>query len=584
MKKISYLAAAAVLAVGAFAAPTLKASAEDTAKKTNTDYVAARTVGSGLAIEPTLICEPKSFAQLEGCKDNGITSVVLTPTAQMDIMLSDGADSLANVFDDYLNGVHVPVLRLTGKTVGAFCDWIKAEYRISDMMVITSEKAVLEKLDKNEYCRSVNTVYDLTDKEIGTNRYDLFGDLGDANELGCNILMYDAGQENLSVAAEYVSAMTKVCWAKADSEEEAVKAIAAGCMGVLSEKDGDLKTAIGYFTENGFARAQHIAAHRGITKYANENSLTAIAASANEGATHVEIDLQVTSDGDIRISHDSQTNRTGSVSGWYFSKTPTDKFNKVTLEDYSRKYGDKYPTLDEVVRLARKTDLILILELKMDDGSTAAADEIKAIESLKRIMSRYPDMDGHWITITFFSPYAEGMRELLPRVPVGFLGGGMSGREKDQGLPAWGGGWTAMTNVAAKISFLHKYGMVLDETYETTTNTLAQTYLARGYTQNTWTFENTSHFSSKANIATTNAAEACSMLIKEIPAKGLSVTEAQLSEGKISVDCLTYCGRKLNQECKIIPISRSGNECKAILYCNDGVKGQYSELVSLAVK
>lgn len=77
-----------------------------------------------------------------------------------------------------------------------------------------------------------------------------------------------------------------------------------------------------------------------------------------------------------------------------------------------------------------------------------------------------------------------------------------------------------MTAIGKKIAFLRKYNMTLDEELSAATYTTARNYLARGYTQNTWTFKDMSHFSGGANIATTDKAEEGAMLVRQVCPSG----------------------------------------------------------------
>ncbi len=586
-QKISAVAMGMAVLVGCcVGAPMLSANAANSYSTT----IAVQTNGSALAIEPTLILEPQSFDAIDAATVRGSrpASVILTPDETMNVTLGEETLSLANAFDQHIRGKFIPVVRLDGDTVDAFIEWMNTTYTITDMMAISSDISVIEKLYADDVCYLVNTVYDLTSLDIPSDRYAMWEYVAAANKAGCNILMLDAAQENLGVAAEYISALTKVCWAYSDDTFEAVDAIAAGCYGIVADDCTTLGEALAVFNQDGFARAQYIAAHRGITAYANENSLTAIAASYSEGATHVEIDLQVTSDGKILICHNSDTNSTSDRPGFYFSSTSSERLSELTLEDYSRKYEETFPTLEEVFELMSGTDVILILELKMDGGSTVAVDELEAIRVLRDIAAQYPEMDGHWYAITFYEPYALGMRELMPEVPVGFLGAARSGKEIDEDQPAWDGGWTGMSNVSSKIAFMRKYNMVLDESYESATDSTYASYLARGYTQNTWTFQDKSHFSSRANIATSDAAEACAMYVKEIAAPD-TVTAEERAADTVTAEGITYCGWQRSITCSILPIAEEGNTLTAVLYYSEtdesGLQyGIYSRVVTMTVE
>lgn len=111
--------------------------------------------------------------------------------------------------------------------------------------------------------------------------------------------------------------------------------------------------------------------------------------------------------------------------------------------------------------------------------------------------------------------------------------------------------------------------MTLDEELSAATYTTARNYLARGYTQNTWTFKDMSHFSGGANIATTDKAEEGAMLVRQVcPSGELKATSAQLASGKIQAQCKTYNGWNVEKECENIPsreVSPTGGKSGAVL-------------------
>ncbi len=585
MKKLFCIASAAVLLAAAVAMTALPPETAVAAGQSNTAYFNVVSPGSKLKIEPTLVVEPQDTADLEA-KDPRPASAILTPDSKMNVTVGGKTSTLASFYDTYLKNRFIPIVRLDGTTVEPFLGWLKTTYAISDMMAVSDDISVIEKIYADEAGYLVNTVYDLTATKLSADRYAEWDHVGAANKAGCNILMYDGSDENLPVAAEYVEALTKVCWAYVENAEEGVAAIAAGCYGVVAKDRTTLLDAVKPFQKDGFARAQFIAAHRGITSYANEQSLTGIMASANEGATHAEIDIQITADQRIVSGHDSDVHRVTGSAGQFINATYA-QLQKMQLNNYSQKYGDSFASLDEIVTTMARTGVILIVELKLDAGSAKAVDELKAIEVLKETMEKYPEIKGHWFTITFYGPFAEEMRRVLPEIPCATLGAATSGKESALNQKGWHGTDVAMTNIGGKIKHIRSFNVGLDEMMGTSTNTTAQNFLARGYTQNTWTFEDTSHFTYKANIATTNAAEQCAMLVKTIEGK-TQLTEAELEAGKVMAPCTTYNGWKLEQECEIIVVSEGEGTAKVLYYlkqkAQDGtVFGLYSELIDVTV-
>lgn len=539
----------------------------ESATKKEESRISVSSYDSGLVLEPTMIFEPDSYSELISVSSakKKPASVILTPDASMNVELGGETETLEKVYDGYLKNKCIPIVRITQSTVDSFIRWQNDVYAIDDMMVLSSDISVIGKIYRDRRCSLLNTVYDLTGVEISSNRYDSMDYIGKANTFGCNILLFDATDKNFGVVADYVSALAKCCWGYVDSKIEAVSAIADGAYGIVSKNATVLSDALQYFSKSGFAKAQNLAAHRGLTTYANENSLTAIAAAVNEGATHVEIDLQITADREIVICHDSETNAT-SIAGTYFEKANLSHLGKLTLGDYSEKYGETYPTLEEVISLSKNNDLIFILELKFSNGSTNVIDNLKPIEKLKEIMDAHPEMKGKWYAVTFFAPFAEQMKEIMPEIPVGYLGGATSLKEKEEGKSGWDGGHVAMTSIGAKIAFLRKYNILLDETYDAATDSTQPTYLARGYIQNTWTFDNVSHFGVKANIATSNVVEKCATFAKEIGIGDFRITRQDVLNGQITVPCRTYNGWISELPCDIIVVEETTDGAAVLLY------------------
>lgn len=583
MKK-NIIALFLILAIIFIPSVTLTANA----RSVFSQYTTARTLTSGLNLQPTAVLEPENYSDIPSgsqVQSSGITSVLVTPNSDMDVEFKDKTVSFTDLFDAKLRRLFIPVLRLTAETVEPFIQMLKNTYYIADIVVLSSDVKVLEAIRKDSVATVANSVYDLTDVTLLSDRYTNWQYIAEANKVYANTVMFNGSEENFPVAAEYLSAMCKVCWAKTNSLTETVSAIASGATGVVVKNADYFKDAMAYFSKKGFAKAQNVAAHRGITSYANENSLTAVSSAISEGATHAEIDIQFTHDKNIVISHDSTVNRTTGVNA-SIEPTTVSHLKTFTLKDYSAKYEEAIPTLEEVIDAVSDTDLILIIELKLEDGRTQVVNK-GAIEKFLEIMRAHPEMDGKWFCITFFRPYADKMRELAPEISVGFLGAGASGYENDQGIRTWDGEWTGMSNISSKIAFMHKFRMVLDETYTSELNTTAQDYLARGYLQNSWTFNNLNHFNSKLNIATSNVAEQCSMLIKEFTPTEYQITSQELASGKLKVMTENYCGWRVERTCDVITVSKEGNKVQILLYYNETAGsvsyGLYSQLMTYEI-
>lgn len=107
-----------------------------------------------------------------------------------------------------------------------------------------------------------------------------------------------------------------------------------------------------------------IIAHRGASGYAPENTIAAINLAIKQGCDGIEMDVQLTQDGEVVVYHDWTVDRTTNGTG---------EIKDLTLEEirkldagswFSHEFiGEKVPTLEEVLKYIPKT-LLLNVEIK----------------------------------------------------------------------------------------------------------------------------------------------------------------------------------------------------------------------------
>ena len=107
-------------------------------------------------------------------------------------------------------------------------------------------------------------------------------------------------------------------------------------------------------------------AHRGASGYEPENTLASFAKAVELGADGIELDIQLTKDGQLVVLHDELINRTSTGTGLVNDYT----LSELRSFDFSfpKKFpGHKklpIPTMEEVFALIRPTNLIINIELK----------------------------------------------------------------------------------------------------------------------------------------------------------------------------------------------------------------------------
>lgn len=115
-------------------------------------------------------------------------------------------------------------------------------------------------------------------------------------------------------------------------------------------------------SDNGFV---HVCGHRGHSIGAPENTLAALTATIENGGTTAEIDVMLSSDGEIVLMHDHFLDRTTDGSSLVAKTTLKDIRGLDAGSWFGGKFaGERVPTLREAVEHASKTGLGLVVEIK----------------------------------------------------------------------------------------------------------------------------------------------------------------------------------------------------------------------------
>ena len=168
---------------------------------------------------------------------------------------------------------------------------------------------------------------------------------------------------------------------------------------------GDRPATIGEFYEAG--AGTRVIAHRGFSGRAPENTLAAIREAILVGADMAEIDVTLSSDGEIVVIHDETLDRTTNGSG------EVAQFTLEELRDLDagswfdpRFAGERIPTLEEVLE-AVDGKILLNIEIKSEAVERGIAAEVVATVERLGMTDR--------IVISSFSPAAlEQVKSVAP--------------------------------------------------------------------------------------------------------------------------------------------------------------------------
>lgn len=127
-----------------------------------------------------------------------------------------------------------------------------------------------------------------------------------------------------------------------------------------------MKKSCHLFSEKSQIRKQPlIFAHRGASSAEVENTMPAFIRAADEGADGLELDVQLSADGEIFVFHDENTERlTGKPA--LLSQLSSEEISEIQLLPPKGREGESYriPMLDELLSFAVERQLLLNIELK----------------------------------------------------------------------------------------------------------------------------------------------------------------------------------------------------------------------------
>ncbi len=163
-----------------------------------------------------------------------------------------------------------------------------------------------------------------------------------------------------------------------------------------------------------------VVGHRGAARHAPENTLESFRTGVEMGADAIELDVHLTSDGQLAVIHDDTLDRTTDGTGAVAMLT-MDEIREADAGARFARDGDsgtpfagnglRVPTLDEVLEWL-PADVGLVIEIK----ARAASDAVVAAVAAHDVRS-----SGRLAVISFDEATIDRVRELDPEIKTGYL-------------------------------------------------------------------------------------------------------------------------------------------------------------------
>lgn len=334
----------------------------------------------------------------------------------------------------------------------------------------------------------------------------------------------------------HLSARFDTVWVMADSNSttELYRAVTSGAAGIVTDDVSVLYAVYDTFTaENSITNPGFIIGHRGIPSLAPENTIEGALLATEKGATHIELDIYITIDGHVIVSHDSTTERCGDIN-LSVEQSTLQQLKQVTLEQ-----GLKIPTLEEFLTALKPTGAIAVIEIK--SSKTAVIDEsIRLIQQL--------DMADQCVFISFNKNQLTYLNKTYPEyASCAYL----------RSTPGGRGTYARHSKTLAQD--LRKNGHTADLSAAGITHELMQEFLHRGITTWGWTINGAAYlrdfYMNGMMGITTDEAHTFSTFIKDITAPENTlyiIKEGQLPKLDKTVTLETYDGTTSRQQAQML--------------------------------
>lgn len=157
-------------------------------------------------------------------------------------------------------------------------------------------------------------------------------------------------------------------------------------------------------------------AHRGFSGKYPENTMLAFEKAIAEGVDGIELDVQLTKDGEVVIIHDETIDRTTNGKGYVVEYTYEELSKFDASYVYTGKMGfNKIPTLREYFELVKDLDIVTNIELK------TGINEYLGIEEKVWDMIKEFGLQDRIIISSFNHFSVMRMKKIAPGMKYGFL-------------------------------------------------------------------------------------------------------------------------------------------------------------------
>ena len=193
---------------------------------------------------------------------------------------------------------------------------------------------------------------------------------------------------------------------------ELVSHITSGANGIITQNRAELERCFtAYFSENTMTRVVNVIGHRGQPSTGQENSIASSVEAYEAGATMVENDIYLSTDGVIVIMHDATIDRTTNGVGGVENMTVA-KLQQYVIDGNADQPTQPIPTLEDYFKEFKGKDIQFVIEIK--------TKKKELMEPLAALIAQY-EIEDQVNIITFEAAQAQRLKAAYPALSVGYL-------------------------------------------------------------------------------------------------------------------------------------------------------------------
>lgn len=380
--------------------------------------VDVKEVSSNITSAPTVIDVVESKEDLEALTDSKAAVAMMTVNSDGFIVTPQGKliCDLAEAMI-MIDGKVIPAFRFSEEVTYADTVLLTARIRVKEFMVAAYDPLVLQHVRK--FRPEAIAILDWSESD----RTDLITMRSTANAGGARICLLPADLAT-HVNTELLNSLAMSVWymAESNSKVELVNLITAGANGIVTSDEKQLCDLLGsdIFASNTIIRPVNVIGHRGMPAVAPENTIVGSQLAAKYGASIIENDIYITTDGVLVVMHDGTidrtTNGTGRVEDYSYSQlcqlcvddAPDGGTNLNTVTS-----TQPIPTLEEYFETFKDTDTFLFIEIKSTNAD-------RLVPALRQLIEEY-DYFGQCGVICFNADMLKAVKKTIPELSVGYL-------------------------------------------------------------------------------------------------------------------------------------------------------------------